>query len=256
MNRLFILGGLPRSGITLLSTLLNQNPEIYTTTTSPFVELLWRSYSLWDDDNFRGEIERTKIGNIKTIFLYKFAKLFFTSLTSKPIVIDKRRHWQSISNIKMYEEVMGERPKIICPVRSVDEIVASFLKVFKRSGGEHLQETVDDILNREVLGTVYADLMDTFNSEYRDCILFVEYDSLVDDTTNTLKRIYNFLGVDYYEHNITNGICATELEGDYGLKGLHDVRPIISKNNTVIGDYLSDEQISKCSTMNFWRDAV
>jgi len=40
MNKLHMLAGLPRSGTTLLGAILNQNPKVYVTTTSPFVEIL------------------------------------------------------------------------------------------------------------------------------------------------------------------------------------------------------------------------
>jgi len=40
MKTLFFLSGLPRSGSTLLGSLLNQHPEIYATPTSPLADLL------------------------------------------------------------------------------------------------------------------------------------------------------------------------------------------------------------------------
>ena len=36
----YFMGGLPRTGITLLSALLNQNPDIYVGTTSPILGFL------------------------------------------------------------------------------------------------------------------------------------------------------------------------------------------------------------------------
>ena len=65
MNNLFLLSGLPRSGSTLLGTLLNQNPLIYTTHTSSFVEILYRNYSIWNDKNFAEDFAGDKMKNMK-----------------------------------------------------------------------------------------------------------------------------------------------------------------------------------------------
>ena len=109
-KQLFLLAGLPRSGSTLLGTLLNQNPNIYVPHTSSFVE------------DFMGN----KMQQIKIPFLKKLFQSYFSELTDKPIVIDKRRSWQTIENIKMYKEIFGKKPKIICTVRNLEEIIASY----------------------------------------------------------------------------------------------------------------------------------
>jgi len=136
MNNLFLLGGLPRSGITVLSSLLNQNPNLYVTTTSPFIEILWRNYSIWDDSDYEGELGTDKMQNLKIPFLENITESFYSELTKVENIIDKRRQWQGITNIEMYKEIYGELPKIICPVRSIDEIIVSYMKIFKSNGIE------------------------------------------------------------------------------------------------------------------------
>jgi len=118
MNNLFFLAGLPRSGSLLLGTLLNQNPSIYTTPTSSFVELLYRNYTLWNEENFAEDFAGDKMKNIKVPYLQEITKAYFKQQTSKSVIIDKRRQWHTIENITMYKEIFNKDPKIICPVRN------------------------------------------------------------------------------------------------------------------------------------------
>tara|TARA_R100001086_G_scaffold248490_1_gene185600 strand:- start:550 stop:1326 length:777 start_codon:yes stop_codon:yes gene_type:complete len=253
----FLLSGLPRSGITLLSALLNQNPDVYVTTTSPFVEILWRNYSVWKDDT---STETPNIKAAKNPFLRKLTESYYSELTSKPIIIDKRRSWQSVENIEVYQDVFGKLPKIICPVRSVDEIVASYYRVYKSNGFEFDYEK--EILGSKI-GTInntmivefehsHEQLKNSFNSKYRDCFLFVEYEDLVSDTANTLSRIYKFMELPEYGHNL-NYVFSSELESDYGVNGLHDIRHTISNSSIDSGEVLTKEQFDNFQQWDFWR---
>ena len=102
MNKLHMLAGLPRSGTTLLGAILNQNPKVYVTTTSPFVEILWRNYSVWFEESEIPCLDTLKTRDLKKPFLKNVAHSYFNELTDKEIVIDKRRSWHKISNMHMY----------------------------------------------------------------------------------------------------------------------------------------------------------
>ena len=65
MNNSVVFAGLPRSGITLLASMINKDKDIYVTTTSPFVELLWRNYSLWSGDDYAGELDTDNMRKLK-----------------------------------------------------------------------------------------------------------------------------------------------------------------------------------------------
>ena len=249
MNNLFLLGGLPRSGITVLSSLLNQNPNLYVTTTSPFIEILWRNYSIWDDSNYEGELGTDKMQNLKIPFLENITKSFYSELTKVENVIDKRRQWQGITNIEMYKEIYGELPKIICPVRSIDEIIVSYMKIFESNG---IEWDYDKLMKSNRFETSYNQLKETFESEYAECLHLVEYNDLVDNSQETLDGIYNFLGLPSYNHSFNTK--ATEKESDHGLVGLHTLRPLLGRNTTKSKSYLTDVQIDKYKKQIFWRN--
>ena len=131
MTELHILAGLPRSGGTWLALILNQNPKFYAAKPlSLFLELLWRNYTLWEDKWFEGDLMNHEFQQLKIPYLQKLTTLYFEQLTDRPIIIDNRREWATQANIKMYTEVFGKPPKLICMVRNVEEIAASFVFLF------------------------------------------------------------------------------------------------------------------------------
>ncbi|MBT5163950.1 MAG: sulfotransferase [Lentimicrobiaceae bacterium] len=247
---MFILAGLPRSGITVLSALLNQNPKIYVTTTSAFVEILWRCYSVWDEEKRVENFNTDKLKKAKVPFLKGMTDSYFSQLTDKPIVIDKCRQWMNIANIEMYIKVYGERPKILCPVRSVDEIVISFAELYiKNKTSWWSWDGIDNWLSGNQFYDSYYQMKEALNSEYKDCFHLFEYDDLVNDTQNTMDNIYKFLEVDGYNHTLN--VEVAEIESDWGLDGLHKIRKKISKkvSNTLIPSDLH----TTFNEMNFWR---
>ena len=247
-KKLFFIAGLPRSGSTLLGTLLNQNPLIYTSPTSSFVEILYRNYSIWNDKNFSEDFVGDKMKNIKIPYLKKITKIYFKQQTNKSVVIDKRRHWHMIENIKMYKEIFNKDPKIICPVRNIEEIVASFKSIFLKN-----KKTFNLEGNR--FDVPFFHLKDTWNSEFKKCLLFVEYNDLIKATQKTLNKIYDFIEQPYYKHDLNNIVSndpLKEVEKIYGLKGLHNLQKTIKKSITST-DILDAKELKYYSLQNFWR---
>lgn len=262
MNKLHMLAGLPRSGTTLLGAILNQNPKVYVTTTSPFVEILWRNYSVWFEESEIPCLDTLKIRDLKKPFLKNVAHSYFNELTDKEIVIDKRRSWHKIGNMRMYSEIYGVKPKVICTVRDVAEIIVSFMKVFEEHGKvPKTGETLNSKAEENIFKDVYPWLEDSFYSSIRpmkqdcwfsECIHLVEYDDLIDNTTETLNGIYEFLELEPFEHDLKN-IKVAEQEGDHGWKNLHEVRGDLTKTKVPLTKYLTEYEIKQYNDKNFWR---
>ena len=258
MNKLHMLAGLPRSGTTLLGAILNQNPKVYVTTTSPFVEILWRNYSVWFEESEIPCLDTLKTRDLKKPFLKNVAHSYFNELTDKEIVIDKRRSWHKISNMHMYSEIYGVKPKVICTVRDVAEIVVSFMKIFEENEETFIH---GETLKGKVFDDLHAWLDDSFHSTTRlmkqdcwfsECIHLVEYDGLIDNTTETLNGIYEFLELESFEHDLKN-IEVAEQEGDHGWKNLHTVRGDLTKTKVPLTKYLTEHEIKHYNDKNFWR---
>lgn len=267
-RKYYFIAGSPRSGSTVLSAILNQNPEFYSGPSSPvFPTMFTLEQYMMKDEHFAA-------------YPKKEGKLMVSSLidnyyddVKKPVIFDKNRSWpQHIPYIKHY---ITDNVKIICLVRDVEEVLASFITMVKRNpyveGNPKInfidtqliknnipindlnrcQYLLQDGIVRESLDAMYNSLKNG-NS---DLLHFVEYQNLVSDPINTMKEIYNFLGEDYYEHtfdNLSNETRERDLEV-YGLEDMHEIRPLLEDTSENPKNILPEEIIEKCKGSDFWR---
>ena len=225
-NKLILLGGLPRSGNTLLSALLNQNPAIYVTTTSSFIGIMSRSYWMFIEPK-NEELATDKLQKAMRPFLMNMQRAYHSELTDRKYVIDKRRQWQDVESIEMFIDIYGCRPKILCPVRSIPEIISSFDSVFKNND---IELDIKKHLSGNRFLDSYLQLQGAYDSKYSDCLHLIEFEDLIQDTQNTLNKVYDYLGFDRFTHNLKD-IKALEEEADYSLVGLHTLKPKVEAKN-------------------------
>ena len=131
MKKIFYQSSLPRSGSTLLQNILAQNPDIYSTPTSPvsdYVSVLREVFTnnpnvlAQDEDQMKMAFQSMCNASIQG---------YFESLTDKPYVLDKSRGWKS--NYDFLQFILGEKPKIICVVRDLRDVFASNEKNFRKN---------------------------------------------------------------------------------------------------------------------------
>jgi len=265
----YFMAGLPRSGSTLLSSILNQNPRFYSGPSSPVVPTMVAiEQSLSNDELFtaypKPEQAREIIGSVLPTFY---------SDRQEPIIIDKNRSWPSrIEYIKGY---FGVEPKIICPVRDTAEILTSFISLIRRNPFEVNGRVnfIDEMLikmdvpltddNRceflaspqGLLGQSVEAIQKALMEGNERAIHFVEYNDLISNPQDTIEKIYDFLGEEYYSHSF-EGLENNNKENDirtYGLSDMHEVRDTIQKTSNNPEDILSDDILSRCENTEFWR---
>jgi len=263
----FFLAGLPRAGSTLLGSILYQNPDIYVSPTSPLLEFLVsfdvifkRSpiYNAFPKDDFR----------IRT--LSRICDDWYSDIDS-PIVIDKGRGWPGAIQ---YAELLTNNIKIICSVRSVLEILSSWIILNKKSPNSFIDNALKqmnlpltddnccDLLMQEGRGPVEQSLFSIKEgmriqneglSNHNNFLHFVEYDDLVSDTQSTISKIYDFIGLPVYNHRYENIKNSPEENDIYGMPTMHKVRPTILKEENNPEKVLSKKIIEKYSGLEFWR---
>lgn len=260
------LAGLPRSGNTLLSALLNQNPSIYSTPLSPLPTFMWEfSRTSESIENVNRNIE----SKIKSeIFLSSFMDNYYKEVEN-PVVIEREKAWGTPFNLNMIKRFITPNPKIIFTVRDILEIIASFVKM----NSQHIKKDIDhkgyyisnyrshtDIISEHLMaanGDIDKGLLSlasAFYPENKGIFHIVEYNDLVFKPVETMDKIYNFLEMPRYEHNF-NKIEKIEQDNDEAIglpKNLHDVRKSLSQSSTSI-DILSEYIRHKYSNMEFWR---
>lgn len=271
MNKTYyFLSGLPRSGSNLLSAILNQNPRFYSGPNSPVIStmvMLENSFS--SDELF---LAYPKIQQGKQIIASVLPQYY--SDRPEPVIFDKNRSWTSrMEYIQGYFDIV---PKIICPVRNVNEVLTSFISMIRRNPypvngrvnfiDENLIKNnipiTDDnrceylLSSFGIVGQSLESIQKALMEGYDRSIHFIEYNDLTKNPKDTLNKLYDFLEEKPYKHNF-NEIKSTNEEnsaGVYGFLDIHNVRPTIEVVSQDPKKVLSPTILEKCKGLEIWRD--
>lgn len=239
------LSGLPRTGSTLLSSILSQNPEIHAEGNSAVCQLMWDMqcsvYRSCNEQLTASNRIDTGIELIKNI-----PNVYYKDITAST-VIDKCRSWTLPDNVAMLNKYFEHKPKIIVLERPLVEIVKSFVALRQANNwqGDLEQGLLDDWsepIMRSYEGVKWAKANN--NGEF----LFVQYNDLLNNTKSTIDKLYEFCELESFEHDFNN-IVNKHPENDevYGMLGQHDVRPTIAKRDLDVT--LSDAIIKRCKDL-------
>lgn len=224
--KLHFLSGLPRSGSTLLTTLLYQNPLIHTEGISGLCDVMWQTHQSFGGSqaipaNHRQEHAHQMVADLPA--------RYYSDIT-RPVVIDKCRAWTMQPNVEMLRHYVTAEPKIVVLVRDPADIIASFKSLFERNGRDDFDASgMAGEFNRNMVGVRSAQ-----DANDPDTFLFVEFEDLIGDTQGELDRIYGFLGMESFDHDLSNIVTMNpEDDSVYGLQGMHDVRRTIGKRDEI-----------------------
>ena len=255
------LRGLPRTGATLLSSILNQNPDIHSGPESPVCGLL--------DNTFRFLAKNEQLVLYpKHTFESKLAVSTADSYyfdTDAKYIIDKCRVWSHKDN-RIIAKSLNSNPKIICPVRDILEILTSWITLIESTDKLSFVDRGLQFMGKEINNDNRCDWLmkedgllklsyESLKTSYKDPeVMLVEYDDLIDKPVNTMYNVYDFLGIPPHKHDFNN-IVNDYLphDGMLGLENLHVVKKTLSKTSKDPKDVLSDYVIKKYSNMEFWK---
>lgn len=249
-KKFYFLGGLPRSGSTLLGSILNQNPEVYVSPTSPLNDLYFRT-----ERNFRELNEQFTydVDRVSTNFYKKMHHIFYEHI-DKPVIIDKHRGWTF--NFLQVQKYIDPDPRIICTYRPLAEVIASFIKLANNDPNNIIDRELRD-LDREINNQHRAQhlwnhyVSDTYKylryglENFHKNILIVRYDDLVADPASEVAKVYEFLGMPDHQHTFDNIVnsCPESKDAAWGYQGLHDIRPTISRASADPEELLGEELV-------------
>ncbi len=265
------MAGLPRSGSTVLSAILNQNPKIHSGPSSPVLSTMFVIENHLNNDELFYSYPKIQQGkNIISSIVEQYY-----SDRDEEIIIDKNRAWTS--RINYIEEYLNIKAKIICPVRNVNEILSSFIRMIRRNPFKEGQDRINFIdeqlvkLNipindsnrceyiigsQGILGQSLHSIAEALNSGFVDRLHFVDYNKLVNEPQKTINGIYKFLGEDTFIHsfdNIINDYRERDLE-TYGIKDMHEVRKKLFSTSPDPKEILSSDILEKYKDMEFWKN--
>lgn len=223
------LSGLPRSGSTLLSSILSQNPEVHAEGNSAVCQLMW-DMQVSCQTTAAEQLAATDRWDTQDALIAAIPAIYYRDVTSTHIV-DKCRSWTLPANMDMLRRYICNQPKVIVLTRPIDEIVTSFVNLRRRNGWtSDLEAGLLDDGSEPIMRSLAG--VESAKASGSDEFLFVEYADLVDSTPDVLDAIYGFCGWEPFPHDLDR-IENRHPENDavYGLIGMHDVRPSIGRRN-------------------------
>lgn len=266
MKTYHFMAGLPRSGSTVLTAILNQHPDIYVSPISPLSSLMWANQvEAQGNDNIR----RSPKQHERYERIQSFMADVMYSDVEKPVIVDREKDWGHPENIKLATRYITPKMKIVTTVRSIPDILASYIAINSEAMFNEAENTFQfatlykdrtDAIIEHIMrpnGPVERSLFSIHNSlNDENCsVHLVEYENLLMNPEETLKGIEDFLEVDSCKYDLNN-IQKVDLDLDMltgHSENLHHVRPVLSRSDVSAMNILPARIVTKYSGMEFWR---
>jgi sulfotransferase len=230
MKRYHFISGLPRSGSTLLTTILNQNPNFYSNISNPLARFVRAviteshagpGYALQCPESKRFELVQNLIET-------------YHSHLDQEVCFNTNRGWTAILPIL---EKTHPDAKIICCVRDIRWVLDSFEQLFKKNpfslSRMYSDQEAESVYTRayasmspgHTVRFAYDSLKEAITGPQKHKIMLVEYENLARNPEMMMRAIYAFIDEPYYEHDFNNVEAAyDEYDIEAGIQGLHTIR--------------------------------
>ena len=260
MKKYNFISGLPRSGTTLLSSILKQNPRF---TAGISDALQGYAGAIIDATNNGVGIDTTVSIEKRTEIIRGIFDTFYSQ--DNEVCFNTNRGWSGCTSL--LKSLYPDFKMIIC-VREIPWILDSFEQLNSKNPYTikplyHHQQNLSVYERTNMLmgnipnfaGYVSGPLANVKQSLFcneRDQICYVEYDDLVKNPLIIMKKIYDFLEESWFEHDFDNVEDSYD-EFDTGAKidGLHRVRKKVEfKQRRPI---IPSDLWNQYSSSSFWK---
>ncbi|AZF13665.1 hypothetical protein C4J92_0148 [Pseudomonas sp. R3-18-08] len=254
------ISGLPRSGSTLLSAILLQNPRFHAGMSSPLGTL------------FNGVLAQCSAGsefgsvidaNTRRRLLRGLFDSYYADKASIPVVFDTNRQW--CARMPALHDLFPQAKVVAC-VRNVAWIMDSLERLYRANPFENTKLFGDDVERNTVysrcetlaqrnrlVGFAWAALKEAYYGEHADSLLIVDYDLLSQAPERVMRLVYDFIGEPWFEHDFDNlAYDAPAFDEALGVSGLHKVQPKVrlQSRRTI----LPPDLFQQYTELSFWQD--
>lgn len=256
--KLHFISGMPRSGSTLLAAILRQNPRFHAAMTSPV------------STAFVGVENTTHAGVETSAFIsdeYRQRRLrsCFTDYYSdypQEVVFDTSRQW--CARLPLLAQLYP-KAKVIACVREIGWVLDSFERIYRKNSmkpsaingwatsGTVFSRTASLASSSGVVGFAIDALQEAHAAtEAKGRLLLIDYERLTQSPETTLRKLYEFIGEDWFAHDFSNvEYEAGEFDRALGAQGLHTIKGAVEwrPRKSVLPQTLFD----RFNGPNFWR---
>ena len=259
-HKFHFITGLPRSGSTLLSAILCQNPRFHAGVSSPvasFFSSILSQVSVGSEWAPQVDLDKRR-AILKGLFTSYYADC------DKEVIFDTNRVWSA--KIPALLDLFPEARFIAC-VRNVGWVMDSIERLYRANPFENTRlfsneaerstvfSRVETLAQRtRLVGLAWSGLKEAYFSEQASALLVVDYDILDQRPQDVIPLIYDFLGEPRFKHDFDHLEFDTpDYDDGIGLKGLHKVRSKVAFEPRAT--ILPPDLFEQYSKLSFWRDA-
>ena len=229
----YFLCGLPRSGTTLLSGILKQNPLIHASMSS-------NVHSLFCEIQFNKQLDVISTNEQQAEQLYKNTLNSHYYNIDRDIIFDTCRGWPRF--IGVLPRIFPYTKLIVC-LRDIPSIINSFeyfylnkniAPAFVKPDGCNDPWIRFEFLYNSFIENCYNNCEYMYFSEElsKHCI-FIDYDTLITNPVEVVNNLYNQLNIPSFEHNYNNiDHSFDEVDNKVNNENLHKVYSTVGKTPT------------------------
>ena len=257
MKSYYFISGLPRSGSTLLSGILKQNPDFYADIASPVQGLTGTSIDVITIGEYNFNITEDQRKNL----MYAVFDGYYKNI-EKPVIFDSSRGWTKKTP---FLKALFPYTKILCPVRNIVSILNSFELITSKNPfhtttltkcNKNVFARCDDMMDRNdgIVAGPWIILCEGYAMN-PEMIMLIDYENLCKTPEKTMREVYEFLERPYYSHDFENVEYSNEnFDKSCNLKDLHTVKRKVEYNPPRC--ILPPEIVQKYNEMNmeFWKE--
>lgn len=225
--------GLPRSGSTLLMNILQQNPNIFTSSSCPTTYLLEGAKQAAGNVSEFIAMDQDQLNDSLTNYVRYGMQGWFSAMSDKPVAISKSRGWDKYLNFLFHAY---NDPKFIVIIRDLRDIICSFEKLSHKYPVWNIGSAQDpfhmlpfekriEIWCTDVggnLGLPLKNLTHVYEwMQKRPNNFFIHrFEDFNERPRESLQAIYRWLNMPNYEHDLNNVPQATQYEHDTAYRAL------------------------------------
>lgn len=255
-NQYHFISGLPRSGSTLLSTILNQNPRFRASVTSPVGRLCGTTHDIITSPEFGVLFDEEKRASmLRGVFDNYYAD------HQQKVVFDTNRTWTGRISLLMR---LFPESRMICCVRDIGWIIDSLERLmakhpldsaamFRHQPGATLYARVETVMHAATgfIGLPWTQLREAWYGPHADRLIVITYDQLVKNPKQTIKKLYVALGEPEFAHDFDNVANEyPEYDLSIGVPEMHKIRQKVTFEDRQT--ILPPDIFTKYQSTQFW----
>ena len=255
-KQLFFLVAQPRSGNTLFASIMNQNLEIACTPNSITLEIMKDLFLLKNTDVFQNYPDHKSLDNVLDVVYDTYYKDW-----PQRIIID-RGPVMTPGNFALMQKHFKQPFKCVVLLRDLMDVLASYMQWYtenlnafpNRYNCKNDEEKLSMVMNTK--GAVAKDLEAIKNAfNYPDICHFVKYDNLVAQPEQEIRKIYQFIGLPYFNHKFEDlqqvEVNGMKYDDTVVGKNMHNIRSVVRKVNNPYIDKIPERIKQKYEHIRF-----